>query len=244
MSNISGINSYILNSYRNAPGSNTADSRTSNASDILRKTAVRKAGDPKARQKTPDSYALVRNRARTSAIEKEAADSAAALRASALELAGGKVLSPDKNGEYDRKTVTESIKQFADNYNKTISAVKRSDKIPTAEYEVFTDSEEAIRKNSSMLGSTAAFRSSLSNIGVNVNDDDSISVDEEKLGSADIRNVKTLFAGNYSYASRIADKADAIAQTERSEIGGAYDRSGDMGSYTNAMVETLLSAEA
>lgn len=232
MSNISGINSYILNSYRNAPGSNTADSRTSNASDILRKTAVRKAGDPKARQKTPDSYALVRNRARTSAIEKEAADSAAALRASALELAGGKVLSPDKNGEYDRKTVTESIKQFADNYNKTISAVKRS------------DSEEAIRKNSSMLGSTAAFRSSLSNIGVNVNDDDSISVDEEKLGSADIRNVKTLFAGNYSYASRIADKADAIAQTERSEIGGAYDRSGDMGSYTNAMVETLLSAEA
>lgn len=232
MSNISGINSYILNSYLNAPGSNTADSRTSNASDILRKTAVRKAGDPKARQKTPDSYALVRNRARTSAIEKEAADSAAALRASALELAGGKVLSPDKNGEYDRKAVTESIKQFADNYNKTISAVKRS------------DSEEAIRKNSSMLGSTAAFRSSLSNIGVNVNDDDSISVDEEKLGSADIRNVKTLFAGNYSYASRIADKADAIAQTERSEIGGAYDRSGDMGSYTNAMVETLLSAEA
>lgn len=232
MSNISGINSYILNSYRNAPGSNTADSRTSNASDILRKTAVRKAGDPKARQKTPDSYALVRNRARTSAIEKEAADSAAALRASALELAGGKVLSPDKNGEYDRKTVTESIKQFADNYNKTISAVKRS------------DSEEAIRKNSSMVGSTAAFRSSLSNIGVNVNDDDSISVDEEKLGSADIRNVKTLFAGNYSYASRIADKADAIAQTERSVIGGAYDRSGDMGSYTNAMVETLLSAEA
>lgn len=232
MSNISGINSYILNSYRNAPGSNTADSRTSNASDILRKTAVRKAGDPKAQQKTPDSYALVRNRARTSAIEKEAADSAAALRASALELAGGRVLSPDKNGEYDRKTVTESIKQFADNYNKTISAVKRS------------DSEEAIRKNSSMVGSTAAFRSSLSNIGVNVNDDDSISVDEEKLGSADIRNVKTLFAGNYSYASRIADKADAIAQTERSEIGGAYDRSGDMGSYTNAMVETLLSAEA
>ncbi|MBQ4311477.1 MAG: hypothetical protein II773_07800, partial [Oscillospiraceae bacterium] len=107
-----------------------------------------------------------------------------------------------------------------------------------------SDSEEAIRKNSSMLGSTAAFRNSLSNIGVNVNDDDSISVDEEKLGSADIRNVKTLFAGNYSYASRIADKADAIAQTERSEIGGAYDRSGDMGSYTNAMVETLLSAEA
>lgn len=232
MSNISGINSYILNSYRNAPGSNTADSRASNASDILRKTAVRKAGDPKAQQKTPDSYALVRNKARTSAIEKEAADSAAALRTSALELAGGKVLSPDENGEYDRKAVTESIKQFADNYNKTISAVKRS------------DSEEAIRKNSSMLGSTAAFRNSLSNIGVNVNDDDSISVDEEKLGSADIRNVKTLFAGNYSYASRIADKADAIAQTERSEIGGAYDRSGDMGSYTNAMVETLLSAEA
>lgn len=232
MSNISGINSYILNSYRNAPGSNTADSRASNASDILRKTAVRKAGDPKAQQKTPDSYALVRNKARTSAIEKEAADSAAALRTSALELAGGKVLSPDENGEYDRKAVTESIKQFADNYNKTISAVKRS------------DSEEAIRKNSSMLGSTAAFRNSLSNIGVNVNDDDSISVDEEKLGSADIRNVKTLFAGNYSYASRIADKADAIAQTERSEIGGAYDRSGDVGSYTNAMVETLLSAEA
>ncbi|MCR5165775.1 MAG: hypothetical protein K6C13_00945 [Oscillospiraceae bacterium] len=232
MSNISGINSYILNSYRNAPGSNTADSRASNASDILRKTAVRKTGDPKAQQKTPDSYALVRNKARTSAIEKEAADSAAALRTSALELAGGKVLSPDENGEYDRKAVTESIKQFADNYNKTISAVKRS------------DSEEAIRKNSSMLGSTAAFRNSLSNIGVNVNDDDSISVDEEKLGSADIRNVKTLFAGNYSYASRIADKADAIAQTERSEIGGAYDRSGDMGSYTNAMVETLLSAEA
>ncbi|MBQ4225945.1 MAG: hypothetical protein II664_06490, partial [Oscillospiraceae bacterium] len=176
MSNISGINSYILNSYRNAPGSNTADSRASNASDILRKTAVRKAGDPKAQQKTPDSYALVRNKARTSAIEKEAADSAAALRTSALELAGGKVLSPDENGEYDRKAVTESIKQFADNYNKTISAVKRS------------DSEEAIRKNSSMLGSTAAFRNSLSNIGVNVNDDDSISVDEEKLGSADIRN--------------------------------------------------------
>lgn len=232
MSNISGINSYILNSYRNAPGSNTADSRASNASDILRKTAVRKAGDPKAQQKAPDSYALVRNRARTSAVEKEAADSAAALRTSALELAGGKVFSPDEKGEYDRKAVTESIKQFADNYNKTISAVKRS------------DSEEAIRKNSSMLGSTAAFRNSLSNIGVNVNDDDSISVDEEKLGSADIRNVKTLFAGNYSYASRIADKADAIAQSERSEIGGAYDRSGDVGSYTNAMVETLLSAEA
>ena len=63
-----------------------------------------------------------------------------------------------------------------------------------------------------MKGMTDTFSKVLGKIGITVGEDGKMSVDEEALKKADTATIKSLFEGNGTYGSQIADKAANVAK--------------------------------
>lgn len=115
-------------------------------------------------------------------------------------------------GTYDTEKIAGAVNNFVKDYNSTID---QSDKIT---------SKDVTQQVGFMKSMTKTMSKALSQVGITVGDDGKLNVNEETLKNADMKNVKSLFSGSYSYASQIADKASAI--------GSAVARSSSM--YTNS----------
>ena len=102
------------------------------------------------------------------------------------------------NGKEDMTKIAGAVKDFAENYNKVI---EQSSKV---------NSKEVSKDVSYMTSMTDTFSKVLARIGVSVEDNGKLSVDEDKLKKADVATVKSLFDGNGTYGSQIADKAANI----------------------------------
>lgn len=133
--------------------------------------------------------------------------------------------SKNENGEevtttdYDRDAILSAVKSFADSYNSTIKDSAESDNL------------SVLRKAAIMTKSTAANQGLLNDVGIKVGKDNSLSIDEDKLKSADISKLKTLFQGYGSYASGIQQKASDISGVANQMITKATHANGSM--YTN-----------
>ena len=121
-----------------------------------------------------------------------------------LKSSAEKLVSDDlwkkTDGKVDMSKVASAVKDFAADYNKVID---QSAKV---------SSKEIGQDMKFMTSMTDTFSKVLSKVGVTVGSDGKMSVDEEKLAKADEATVKSLFNGNATYGSQIADKASAIAR--------------------------------
>lgn len=88
-------------------------------------------------------------------------------------------------------------------------------------------------------------KSAFSRIGITVNSDKSLSIDEEKFKEADMANVKSLFDGAYSFAEKMTDRVNSIYRyaTQGDALNkSTYNSSGSgisaptMGSMLDAML--------
>jgi hypothetical protein len=102
------------------------------------------------------------------------------------------------DGKLDTDKITSAVKDFANNYNKVI---EQSSKV---------SSKEIAQDVKGMTGMTATFSKVLDKIGIKVGDDGKMTVDEEALKKADTATINSLFKGNATYGSQIADKANSI----------------------------------
>ncbi len=101
-------------------------------------------------------------------------------------------------GKEDMTKIASAVTDFADNYNKVI---EQSSKV---------SSKEIGQDVGFMKSMTDTFSKVLSRIGISVESDGKLSVDQDKLKNADVATVKSLFDGNGTYGSQIADKAGNI----------------------------------
>lgn len=134
--------------------------------------------------------------------------SASEMSISAAALMGGDKLSADE--------AAAAAKKFADNYNDAVNALGNS------------SSYAAKLTGDSMKGITSSFRGALSKAGITVNDDNTLSVDEEAV-KADPSQVKNLFKGTYSYGAKMAKKGSelqGLAQLSGLSAAGIYNRNG------------------
>lgn len=113
------------------------------------------------------------------------------------------------NMDYDKEAVANAVKNFASQYNNLIDSVVGSDQISIL--------KNAVR----MTKTTKVNRLLLRQAGINVTGDNHLTVDEEKLKQADSSVLKSLFHGSFSYADKIAGKAQKIS----SESGFVFTRS-------------------
>lgn len=234
MSVVSGINSYIMNSYygNSMKNPNAGSKDPAALSDALRNSAVNNQnnilGKNKELNKIAEKLFGTRDE-NNSKKEKIVAESAAALEKSAGNLAAGDVFSKDKNGKYDVEAISKGVSDFVSDYNDTVNALKDS------------KSSVALKRGEAMEKTMSSYKNSLSRIGISINDDNTLSIDKDKLNKANPEDVKSVFGGNYSVSAKTANKAEDINAAARFEMNGTYDRQGTLASYSGAMVTALLS---
>ncbi|MDE6433266.1 MAG: flagellar filament capping protein FliD [Lachnospiraceae bacterium] len=102
--------------------------------------------------------------------------------------------------DYDWDSITKAVKTFVDDYNNVIGKAGDS------------DTKGVLRGASRMTSITGEMSKLLNQVGIKIGSDNKLSVDEEKLKSASIGTMKTLFTGMHSFADKIMQKATAIGR--------------------------------
>lgn len=144
-------------------------------------------------------------------------NSAAALSSSLSKLSNdrdvlrNKIITKDVEGvekeDYDRQKIASLVKGFTESYN---SMVKNGGD---------SSNNTVIRNTYNMVNQTAVYESALNRVGITINSDNTLAVDEDTLNKADVTSLKTLFNGNYSYATLIQNKAENIQREMTNQLG-------------------------
>lgn len=127
---------------------------------------------------------------------------------SALKSSADKLTDTGKNslfiagedGSYDRDKIASAVNDFVNNYNSVKGSVSKSDDTRVLEKGVF------------MVGTVQSYSKLLGSAGISINTDNTLSVDTDKLKSAEISTLKTLFNGSNSFADRMSQKASQIKE--------------------------------
>lgn len=115
-----------------------------------------------------------------------------------------------ENGKSASDKVTSAVKAFVSDYNNVVSAAKGSTLTNKTAYVA------------NMMSSTAANSGKLAEIGVRVNTNGTLEIDEAKLKAADLSKVQELFSSEdiMSYGSRLASRvqfAGGAASTNKTD---------------------------
>ena len=115
--------------------------------------------------------------------------------------------------ESDPEAMYKAVSNFAEKYNTMIKAAADS------------NNQNILTTAANMTTSTASNRNLLEKIGVTINSDNTLSVDEETFKAANMSTVETLFGTKGSYAYGISTKASFIemyAQNDAQKASGLY----------------------
>ena len=124
--------------------------------------------------------------------------------------------------EKNENAVTDAVKAFVKEYNNTIDAVDA------------TDSSKVLKAGVNLAKQTNAYSTSLAKVGITVNYDNTLSVDEDLLKKAASSDLKSLFSGVSSFAYQTAVKADQIGLAAKQQSSGTslYGSNGNL-NYQN-----------
>ena len=100
--------------------------------------------------------------------------------------------------EYDMKAIQEAVSSFIKEYNNTIDVAAE------------TDNRTILRNTLNLTKQTAAYETSLEKIGITINEDNTLSLNEEKFNSADITSIKSLFNDTQSFAAKTLYQSNQI----------------------------------
>ncbi len=138
----------------------------------------------------------------------------------------------DENGEettvmdYDRDAINSAVKSFVKAYNSTLDSVYKQ------------DSSIVQKKAASMVSATASNKNMLARVGITIGKDNKLEVDEDKLKTANVSTLKTLFNGSGSYASNVERKAsdiatmtEQIAKNTKTSKTNTYNNTGNYSSF-------------
>lgn len=91
----------------------------------------------------------------------------------------------------------KSVKDFTENYNKTVETLKDS------------ENYVAVSSGIHMVNTTRSYYAALERVGITVNDDNTLSVNEAAM-KENIEGAKSMFKGNYSFGGKMAKKASDL----------------------------------
>lgn len=113
-----------------------------------------------------------------------------------------KVSKTDKEGntttDYDYDKIYNGLKSFVDNYNTVMNSAED------------INSTSIQRSISGMSSMTKTNENLLSQIGITINSDNTLSINKDTVKSADIENIKSLFNKTASYGYSISAKASEM----------------------------------
>lgn len=125
--------------------------------------------------------------------------------------------------DVDMGEIQEAVKNFVNSYNDTMKAANK------------TGNADIIRNAGYMATQSKIHSRALSEVGISINKDNTLSIDTEKLESANLDNLKTLFNGKDSYANFVSKRADMVtnaATKAASSSGNFYNNNGNYSNYS------------
>lgn len=121
--------------------------------------------------------------------------------------------------EIDTDAIHKAVKNYVSAYNDTLKAANDS------------KNTDIIRNAGYMTKYNKIFSRALEEVGITVNEDNTLSVDEKKLTTAKTENLKSLFNGKNSYADVVSQKADMINTAATNAATSANNFYTSTGSY-------------
>lgn len=158
---------------------------------------------------------------------KTAKDSKSADLASALYKSVEKLSSMNINNN-NKDSVYNAFSTLVKDYN---ALIKKSSE---------SENSNVIKQTDYLKDLVKSNKSAFEKIGVTVNSDKSLSIDEDKFKDADMSSVKKLFSGSYSFAEKMTDRVNQIyryATQGESLNGQTYTNNG---AYSAAAAGTML----
>lgn len=213
-----GLNSYsdsynFFDSYMGtgSSGSNSSSGLSSSLMDLQ----MIKSGTYKKALKAYYAKNPVKNSddsdSKESIAESGKADSNANL--STLKSASQKLMDSAtklKNKNYSKvekpEDMLDDVKDFVSNYNSTLNATKNLNSYSILQTAVW------------MTGQTGTSEGLLGKMGISVNEDNTLSLDEEKFKKANVSTLKSVFSGSGSFAYRISQKASSLKTQSANQI--------------------------
>lgn len=118
--------------------------------------------------------------------------------------------------DYDREAIYNKINDFVKDYNSLINNTED------------TNTTSIQRNVDQMIGITDSKEKALDQIGININSDDTLTIDKDAFMKADMEKVKSLFSGSGSYGYSVSAKASMIDYQAHNEVSKAntYGKSG------------------
>lgn len=140
--------------------------------------------------------------------------------ADALLKTGSKSLfKTDASGKYDVDSIYKAVDSFVKNYNEVIDSTEES------------NTKNIANTSLSMMTSTKINANSLSKLGITIDKDGKLALDEKTFKEADMGRAKSLFNGNGSFGYLTSARASMINYYASSEATKSNTYTGS-GTYT------------
>lgn len=128
--------------------------------------------------------------------------------------------------EYDKDKIYKAVNSFVKSYNSYIKEAADS------------KDNAVLRQTLRMVNSNAKNSSLLADIGIKINADNSMTLDEEAFKEADMTTVQSLFNGADSWAGKIQSAASNVYTKVNDSMGDSnfYTSSGTLGKYSSGNI--------
>lgn len=126
---------------------------------------------------------------------------------------------------YDMDAITNAVKSFVSDYNSVVEAGTES------------SNANVMRNTQYMARMTSFYGNSLEDVGITIGKDSTLSLDTDKLKSANIDTLKKVFNGKNSFAGLTASRAQTMSQTavRAASTASTYSRTGAYNMFYNPM---------
>lgn len=191
-------------------------------------------------QQDAEKVSQVEDSSKQLTLMKSSADalqkSAEALKSSSLWEKKEITVKDEETGEettkkdYDWEAITKAVKAFVKDYNDVIEEAGNS------------DTKNVLRNASWMTQMADKSKSMLARVGISIDKENKLVVDEDKLKSADIGALKTVFTGHNSFANKVAQKAGSISKATQN-TSGTYTSKGGYSDTLSKLVSGKVDEE-
>ena len=129
----------------------------------------------------------------------------------------------------DKESMIKNVETFVEDYNSTIDALTKSDSV------------DALKKGLYMTNTTKAYARALSRAGIKLGSDNKLTLNKDQLAEAYDTTLKSILSGNYSFASKVADKASDISKAAALKAQVAYNKEGNLDYFTRLSLNSMFS---
>lgn len=131
-----------------------------------------------------------------------------------------KVETTDEDGnktyDYDKEKILDKLKSFVEDYNSLIEDAGEM------------EGDNSLKAGVRLVEQMKVYESALSRIGISIESDNTLKIDEDAFKEADMTEAKSLFTGNVSMAKNIQTKLLQVysaTNTDLNSIDGLYSSS-------------------